>query len=226
MKDRQASSATPYRPPTSELAPGRRERNKNDKQIRIHSAAAALFAERGYSAVTTQDIADRADVAIGTLFRYAASKAELLLMVFNDDWRRGLQHEAAETATDPHARIMALLEPLVTAMARSRENTAVYQREILFGEPGPYRSEALALVDQLEEAIGAAILSFDGTTPLAERIRPGTDAAVAARSLFSVLHMELIRLSIGRSAAADLPRALSAEIDLFLHGILQPSDGN
>lgn len=102
-----------------------------------------------------------------------------------------------------------------------RENTAVHQREILFGEPGPYRSEALALIDQLEEAIGAALLSFDGETPITERLRPGTDAAAAAGSLFSVLHMELIRLSIGRSAAADLPGALNAEIDIFLHGILQ-----
>ena len=221
MDDRQANSAAPNRTPRSEPAPGRRERNKQDKQIRIHAAAAALFAERGYSAVTTQDIADHADVAIGTLFRYAASKAELLLMVFNEDWRRSLHQEPAESTTDPHARIMALLGPLVAAMARHRENTAVYQREILFGEPGPYRSEALALIDQLEEAIGAALLSFDGTTQLTERLRPGMDAAVAARSLFSVLHMELIRLSIGRSAAADLPGALNAEIDLFLHGILQ-----
>lgn len=223
MNDRQPNSSATHRPPTSELLPGRRERNKQDKQARIHSAAAALFAERGYSAVTTQDIADRADVAIGTLFRYAASKAELLLMVFNDDWRRNLNQESQEDATDPHARIMALLGPLVAAMARHRENTAVYQREILFGEPGEYHSEALALVDRLEEAIGAVLLGFDGTPPLTERLRPGTDTAVAARSLFSVLHMELIRLSIGRSATADLPRALSAEIDLFLHGILQPT---
>jgi AcrR family transcriptional regulator len=222
MDHNQATSAAPDLPPTFDVAPGRRERNKQDKQTRIHAAAAALFAERGYSAVTTQDIADRADVAIGTLFRYAASKAELLLMVFNDDWRRSLEPHPAAPGSDPRTRIMALLGPLVAAGARHRENTAVYQREILFGEPGPYRSEALALVDQLEEAIGTALQSFDGT-PGAERLRPGTDATLAARSVFSVLHMELIRSSIGRSAAADLHRVLSAEIDLVLHGLLQPT---
>ena len=45
---------------------GRRERNKLEKQTRIFDAAAELFAEKGYSAVTTQEIADRADVAGGT----------------------------------------------------------------------------------------------------------------------------------------------------------------
>ncbi|TFD29050.1 TetR/AcrR family transcriptional regulator [Cryobacterium cryoconiti] len=222
MDHSQATSAAPNEAPTSAVAPGRRERNKQDKQSRIHTAAAALFTERGYSAVTTQDIADRADVAIGTLFRYASSKAELLLMVFNDDWRRSLEHEPAAAGSDPRTRIMALLGPLVTAGARHRENTAVYQREILFGEPGPYRSEALTLVDQLEEAIGTALLSFDGTMPGVERLRPGTDASLAARTVFSVLHMELIRASIGRSTATDLPRVLSAEIDVVLHGLLQP----
>src|SRR5699024_779280 len=38
----------------------------------------------GFSEVTTLEIADRADVASGTVFRYAASKHELLTRVFND----------------------------------------------------------------------------------------------------------------------------------------------
>jgi AcrR family transcriptional regulator len=63
---------------------GRRERAKRDKRERIMAAARELFAERGVSGVTTQQIADRADVAIGTLYRYAATKAELPIMVQNE----------------------------------------------------------------------------------------------------------------------------------------------
>ncbi|PPF45585.1 hypothetical protein C5B85_07500 [Pseudoclavibacter sp. AY1F1] len=46
-------------------------------------AAKALFTHHGISGVTTQQVADEADVAIGTLFLYAATKAELLIMVQN-----------------------------------------------------------------------------------------------------------------------------------------------
>ena len=60
---------------------GRGERAKGDKRERIMAAARELFAERGVSGVTTQRIADRADVAIGTLYRYAATKAGLLLVI-------------------------------------------------------------------------------------------------------------------------------------------------
>lgn len=54
---------------------GRRERARQDKRERIMAAARELFAGHGVSGVTTQQIADRADVAIGTLYLYASTKA-------------------------------------------------------------------------------------------------------------------------------------------------------
>jgi len=47
---------------------GRRERNKQDKLHRITTAASELFAVHGVDEVTTQQIADRADIGTGTLF--------------------------------------------------------------------------------------------------------------------------------------------------------------
>lgn len=211
-------------------APGRRERNKRAKHERILSAAEDLFAERGYSAVTTQDIADRADVAAGTLFRYAASKSELLLMVFNNEWRRAMRRvvlpgsrDRGEPPVAPADAIVALLLPLLESAARNPENTAYYQREILCGEPsGAYRMAALELVDELEASIGA-LLSGLGAGEDAERLRPEIDAALAARSIFSMLHLALIRCGLGREPIENLPTSLRAEIDLVLHGILERS---
>ena len=65
---------------------GRRERAKQDKRERIMAAARELLAQHGGSGVTTQQIADRADVAIGTLYLYASTKAELLIMVQNENF--------------------------------------------------------------------------------------------------------------------------------------------
>ncbi|MFM9442154.1 TetR/AcrR family transcriptional regulator [Streptomyces acidiscabies] len=53
---------------------GRRERNKQEKLDRIVAAARELFAERGVDEVTTQQIADKADIGTGTLFLYAKTK--------------------------------------------------------------------------------------------------------------------------------------------------------
>ncbi len=53
----------------------RRERNARD----IQQAAMSLFAERGYGAVTVEDIAQEAGISERTFFRYFASKDHLLV---------------------------------------------------------------------------------------------------------------------------------------------------
>jgi AcrR family transcriptional regulator len=62
-----------------------RERSRLRTRNRIKEAARAVFIEHGYEAATTREIAERAEVALGTLFAYAPTKSELLLMIVNDD---------------------------------------------------------------------------------------------------------------------------------------------
>lgn len=56
---------------------GRRERRTRETRRRILEAAVELFAARGVDAVTVEEVADRADVARGTVFNYFASKEAL-----------------------------------------------------------------------------------------------------------------------------------------------------
>lgn len=65
-------------------AEGQRERNKSDKRERLRRAAWDLWCERGFDAVTTREVAQRAGVAAGTLFLYASDKLDLLCLVFHD----------------------------------------------------------------------------------------------------------------------------------------------
>ncbi len=61
-----------------------RERNKLDKRTRIRRAALELFEMKGFEATTTREIAELADVGIGTVFMYADDKRDLLFLIFND----------------------------------------------------------------------------------------------------------------------------------------------
>ena len=58
-----------------ELREQRRERNARE----IQQTAISLFAERGYAAVTVEDIAREAGISERTFFRYFASKDHLLV---------------------------------------------------------------------------------------------------------------------------------------------------
>ncbi|MDO9520728.1 MAG: TetR/AcrR family transcriptional regulator [Pseudohongiella sp.] len=66
-------------------AMGLRERKKLIRLQRIVAAARLLFLEKGFNTTTIQDIAAEADVGLGTLYLYAKSKEDLLVMVFKDD---------------------------------------------------------------------------------------------------------------------------------------------
>lgn len=140
--------------------PGRRERNKQAKLERIVAAAARLFAERGVNEVTTQQIADEADVGAGTLFLYAKSKGELLLLVQNSAYAEALSRgrAAALAETEPLDAVMAMVGPVVQCNRVQVENGRTYLREMVFGDATEsHHREALALSAQTEEAIADAL---------------------------------------------------------------------
>ena len=100
---------------------GRRERAKQDKRERIMAAARELFAEHGVGGVTTQQVADRADVAIGTLYLYASTKAELLIMVQNQKFAaaidNGMSAASLTARRGPLEGVVALIRQVVGVCA-------------------------------------------------------------------------------------------------------------
>jgi AcrR family transcriptional regulator len=57
---------------------GRRERRAAETRLRLFRCALELFAERGFSNVTVEDITEAADVGKGTFFNYFESKDSVL----------------------------------------------------------------------------------------------------------------------------------------------------
>lgn len=163
---------------------GRRERAKQDKRERIMVAARQLFALHGVDGVTTQQIADRADIAIGTLYLYAATKAELLIMVQNRKFATAIDDglAAAAAVNGTLEEVLALIRPVVTCVREHVENGRTYLHELVFGDPAePYRREGLTLAAHVEDGI-TNLLASD------ERINP-EDAATLARVITAILHL-------------------------------------
>jgi len=57
------------------------EEKMTDKQIKIIQAAVQIFAEKGFAATSTNEIAQKAGVAEGTIFRHYRTKKDLLLSI-------------------------------------------------------------------------------------------------------------------------------------------------
>jgi TetR/AcrR family transcriptional regulator len=143
---------------------GRRERNKQQKLDRITAAARELFSEYGVDEVTTQQVADKADVGTGTLFLYAKTKAELLLLVHNVKYDEALDRGIREAERAPGVLdgVMAIIRPIIECNRIQIENGRTYLREIVFGDPTePHHAEALALTVRTEAAIAEVLQRSD-----------------------------------------------------------------
>ena len=191
---------------------GRRERNKQAKLDRITAAARELFAEHGIDDVTTQQIADRADIGTGTLFLYAKSKGELLLLVQNSAYADALARGTAEAAgtTVPLDAVMAIVRPVVECNRTQIDNGRTYLREMVFGDPDePHHHAALTLAAGTEAAIAAVLerearTTADTAARLAHVISAIMFLSMAASTNVSRTVEDLL-LEIRNQVAAILP---------------------
>lgn len=193
---------------------GRRERNKQAKLERITAAASELFAERGVDEVTTQQIADAADIGTGTLFLYARTKGELLLLVQNTHYAEALERgrAAAVVATTALDGVMALLTPVVHCNRGQVDNGRTYLREMTFGDPSePHHAEALAIVGRTEEATAAVLTGAAGI--------PARKAATLARVVTAILLLELGATHNAAASIEELVASIRAQVAAILPAV-------
>lgn len=205
----------------TELTVGRRVQNMRDKRERIFRAAYELFTERGFDGVTTQEISERADVATGTLFRYAASKSELLLMVLNEEFRSALEHgEAVARKTEGiSAQVQELIAPIMALAIKREPDSTVYQRELIFGsDEHPHRAESIALMARVESCIGDLLERAAQTRKISI-----SDKAVRAASaaIFGALTLAIARLSARTHNPEDSVEDLNLQVEQIVTGTLE-----
>lgn len=104
--------------------PGRRERKKEATRSAIRAAGLELFERQGYNETTVRHIADAADVAERTFYRYYPSKEDLLL----EDARVYFEAVEAFVAGRPAsessmASLIAVTRELSAAFASADETT-------------------------------------------------------------------------------------------------------
>jgi len=190
---------------------GRRERNKQQKLERITAAARELFGEHGVDVVTTQQIADRADVGAGTLFLYAKTKAELLLLVHNVKLTEAIETglAAVEETAGPLDAIMEIIQPIVVCNREQIENGRTYLRELVFGDPNePHHAEGLELTRRVDRAM-AEILQRTGSTD-------EQDADQLARIISSIMFISMTATIYAPLSDDEVLRDIREQVGVLL----------
>jgi len=164
--------------------PGRTEQGAATRQ-RLYEVAIALIGERGYEATTLRDIAERADVSAGLLYRYFPSKRAIVLALYDE-----LSRDYAER---------------VVGMSPGRwRDRFVFALETSLGVLGPHRTMLAALVPVLvagpEEGLFANATAFSRVRverAFLDAVAGATDApqtslAVATGRVLYLVHLGVV----------------------------------
>lgn len=181
-----------------------------ERRARVVKAAIALANAGGYEAVQMRDVAAKARVALGTLYRYFSSKDHLLVSCLAQ-WTREFQQRMAvkpPVGNMPADRVVDVLRRAATALERSPNLMAAFVSGLtsISAEDAAGMEEVTVVYSQLVEFITDAM--HDGE-------RPELEAVI--RVIGEVWLATLIARVRGWSQAGQMGDDLEAAVRLLLH---------
>jgi AcrR family transcriptional regulator len=182
---------------------------QRDRRKRILDATIALASQGGFDAVQMRAVAEQADVALGTLYRYFPSKIHLLVSALGREFERA----EADTRDKPipgataHERVMFLLDRTTEGLQRDPNLTEALTRAFMFADAS-VKTEILA--------VGMLV-----TTMLTRAMHPGQgevseDDVAVARVIGDVWLSALVGWVTGRTSAGDVGKRMDVAVRLLL----------
>jgi len=157
---------------------GLRERKKLQTALRIYRAAVALFDEKGFDAVSVQEIADASEVSKMTVFNYFGTKEDLVFKPmedhFSDPARAVRDRKPGESAVEAVRRqFLEMIDGRDPSIGLNAEPFARRIRSVIIATPvlrdRAYVSAekgALELADLLTEETGDRTLALIAASTL------------------------------------------------------------
>jgi TetR/AcrR family transcriptional regulator, cholesterol catabolism regulator len=184
--------------------PTGRSRSQLQRRKRILQAAAALASRGGVEAMQMRTVAERAGVALGTLYRYFPSKMDLVVAVVNEelDTLEASLDRRPPRASTAAGRAVEILMRATRGLMREPELADALIRSLLLSD---------VKTDLGDRMAGMLARAAGDTAPDEER-------HVLLRSLSSVWVMEMIELLRGRTGNEQIQARLETAAERLLAG--------
>ncbi|SQD92773.1 conserved protein of unknown function [Candidatus Bipolaricaulis anaerobius] len=196
-----------------------KDQEKSALERRLLSAAARLFAERGFHRAGIRDVAQAARVSIGTVYHYFRSKEAILecLLRGEIERRRRFLDELRARGEPLEAQIRAIMAEHFALFRERKDVARLIRREWLDPTPGLhvktqriYDEGAGYLAQVIEEGIAAG------------KIQP-CDPVLTAYAMLGAVEAVALRLSASGKSAARVADQAAQELTAFLWSGLCPT---
>lgn len=194
---------------TTTVTPG--SSAQRDRRSRILDATIALAQEGGFDAVQMRAVAEDADVALGTLYRYFPSKIHLLVTALGRQFERVQQQSRSRQVPGDtsHERVMHVLGVTTKAMQKQPKLTEALTRAFMFADA----SVAEEIHDVGMKLTAIITHAIDGTDETRE---PTEDDTAIVRVIGDVWLSALMGWVQGRTSAAEVTRSMDIAVRLLL----------
>jgi len=182
---------------------------QRDRRRRILEATLQLASKGGYDAVQMRTVAERAEVALGTLYRYFPSKIHLLVSALALEFE-GIQEKFDRKpipGATPYERTLYVLGGVTRRMQREPLLTEAMTRAFMFADPSA-SAEVNAVARLMEDMFTRAMHEHDG--------EPTADDRAIARVIGDVWLSNLVAWVTRRASANDVTSHLELAARLLL----------
>jgi AcrR family transcriptional regulator len=180
---------------------------QRDRRKRILDATLALASKGGYEAVQMRTVAEQANVALGTLYRYFPSKIHLLVSGLAREFER-TQEKLDRTSIPgdtPYQRMIFVLGRMTRTMQRDPLLTEAMTRAFMFADPSA-AAEVNTVAAAMERILIRAMHEGE----------PTADDAAIARIIGDVWLSSLVAWVTRRASANDVTSHLELAARLLL----------
>jgi len=183
---------------------------QRERRARILDATIALASEGGFDAVQMREVADRADVALGTLYRYFPSKIHLLVSALSREFDavEDISKSRKVPGETPYDRVMFVLERTTRSLQRDPLLTEALTRAFMFADSS-VKTEIHEVGMKLTALIGRAMSGSPDHEPTEEE-------ADIVRVIADVWLAALVGWVTGREQASDVLHSMEVAVRLLL----------
>ena len=180
---------------------------QRDRRKRILDATLALASKGGSEAVQMRTVAEQANVALGTLYRYFPSKIHLLVSALVREFERTQQKldRATIPGDTPYERMLFVLGRITKTMQRDPMLTEAMTRAFMFADPSA-AAEVNTVARLMERTLTRAIHEGE----------PTADEVAIARIIGDVWLSNLVAWVTRRASADDVSNHLELAARLLL----------